>query len=158
MSIPITGAVVSVAVDNDGLGDYADINPSVDTLDKFMEKLVRNNVVPRNVSNHCEIQASITASKNIEIALSARNRTHAQYCHEQGQELANRINRNMTRSMGNDDDESVEIELPPELEFAAAATSAPLILDDTTPTPGGAPQLVSSLLLLLAAIVLTTFF
>ena len=151
--------MVSVAVDRDGLGDYAELDPSVDTLDEFMEKLVRNNVIPRNVSDRCEIQASTTASRNMEVAFSARNRTHAQYCHEQGQDMANRINRNMTRPMqGGNEDESAAIELPPEIEFAAAATFAPLIEDDITPTPGGAPHLVPSLLLLLAAILLSTLF
>jgi len=44
--------VVSVAVDNDGLGEYADLNPSMDTLDEFTEKLVRSEQLIHNSINY----------------------------------------------------------------------------------------------------------
>ena len=163
-SLPMNiGGVVNVAVDSDGLGEYAELDPSVDTMDEFTEKLVRNNVIKPNVTDRCEVHASTTASKNIEVAFSARNSSAARYCHEMGQDLANRINRNMTRPrgmmgmMGSGDEEA---DLPPELEFAAAATSAPLVVDEipsVTPT-AGAPQLVSSLFLLLASMLFISLF
>ena len=160
------GGAVNIAVDSDDLEEYAELDPSVDTLDEFTEKLVRNNVIKPNVTDRCEVHASATASKNIEVVFSARNGSAARYCHEAGQDLANRINRNMTRPggmmgmmgmMGSGDEEA---NLPPELEFAAAATSAPLVVDEipsVTPT-AGAPQLVSSLFLLLASMLFISLF
>ena len=157
------GGAVNIAVDSDDLEEYAELDPSVDTLDEFTEKLVRNNVIKPNVTDRCEVHASATASKNIEVVFSARNGSAARYCHEAGQDLANRINRNMTRPggmmgmMGSGDEEA---NLPPELEFAAAATSALLVVDEipsVTPT-AGAPQLVSSLFLLLASMLFISLF
>ena len=137
-------------MDSDDLEEYAELDPSVDTLDEFTEKLVRSNVIRRNVSDRCEVHVSTTTSRNLEIVLSARNNSLARFCHEQGQELANRING--TGGMAQD--------LPPELGFAAAATSAPLVLDDiTSVTPtAGAPQFVPSLFLLLAPMLLISLF
>ena len=157
------GGVVNIAMDSESLKDYAELDPSVDTLDEFSEKLVRNNLISRNASDRCNVHVSTTPSKNIEVAFRARNNSVARYCHDQGQELANRINRNMTRPggmmgmMGNGDEDA---DLPPELDFAAAATMAPLVLDEI-PTVGptaGAPQLVSSIFLLMASMLFISLF
>ena len=65
MSLLPPGGGLVIAVDIQGLAQFADLNPDLDTLDEILEELVRAAIILQTIAQRCEIEASVTSSGNI---------------------------------------------------------------------------------------------
>ena len=115
------GGVIFVAMDLTGLREYVRINPSVRTLDDFIEVLVDSDFIDDEITEKCELEASLTMTGNIQITLSARtdddDGADARFCNAASETIAATIN-----------DLSLvpqSAQVPEVLQFASAALAAP---------------------------------
>ena len=146
----VIGGAVLIAVDYAGLRDYTRINPSVRTLDDFIEILVESGFISDEVTDRCELEATLTTTRNFQITLSANNNDDAAYCSATADSLAKAINDPSSIS-----DDSLFVQVPEVLQFASAAITASNELSDN-----GAPvfKALSYLtIVLLNIVVLLTF-
>ena len=102
-----------------GLSEYVRLNPSIRTLDDFIELLVDSNFISDEITEKCELEASLTVSGNIQITLSARSddQDDTKFCNAASELIAAAIN----------DLSSVpqSAQVPEVLQFASAALAAP---------------------------------
>ena len=57
-----TGGIVTVALDEEGLAEYAELFNGVQSLDGLLENIVVGGTIPDSVLNTCEISAYITST------------------------------------------------------------------------------------------------
>lgn len=57
-----TGGIVSVAIDEEGLTEYAQLFEEIQSLDGLMEHMVRNSTIPYDVLDTCDISSYITST------------------------------------------------------------------------------------------------
>lgn len=100
-----------------GLHDYVRINPTLRTLDDFVETLVDSGFIDEEVTDRCELEGSLTTSRNIQITLSAEDDEDTKFCNNASQEIAAAIN--------NLSSVSAATRIPEVLQFASAAVAAP---------------------------------
>ena len=103
-----------------GLSEYVRLNPSIRTLDDFIELLVDSDFVSDEITEKCELEASLTVSGNIQIVLSARSDDDddGKFCNAASEFIATAIN-----------DLSLvpqSAHVPEVLQFASAALAAPI--------------------------------
>ena len=102
-----------------GLSEYVRLNPSIRTLDDFIELLVDSDFISDETTEKCELEASLTVSGNIQITLSARSddEDDTKFCNAASELIAAAIN----------DLSSVpqSAQVPEVLQFASAALAAP---------------------------------
>ena len=60
-----TGGVAQIALDWSRLQAYVEVNPSVDTLDDFVESLARAGFFPDDLDDQCEVEISLTRRSNM---------------------------------------------------------------------------------------------
>lgn len=117
MLVP-AGGIVFIAMDLTGLSEYVRLNPSIRTLDNFIELLVDSDFISDDITEKCELEASLTVSGNIQLALSSRsNDDDAEFCNAASELIAAAIN-----------DLSMvpqSVQVPEVLQFASAALAAP---------------------------------
>ena len=58
----LIGGIVTVALDEEGLAEYAELFNEVLSLDGFLEHIVVGGTIPDSVLNACEISAYITST------------------------------------------------------------------------------------------------
>ena len=103
-----------------GLSEYVRLNPSIRTLDDFIELLVDSDFISDEITEKCELEGSLTVSGNIQLTLSARSDDddgNAEYCNAASKLIAAAIN-----------DLSLvpqAAQVPEVLQFASAALAAP---------------------------------
>ena len=106
-----------------GLREYVRINPTVSTLDDFMELLVDSDFIGDDITDNCDVEASLTTTGNIQIALTATpdddddDDDDDQFCNAASEIIAATIN-----------DLSLvpqSAQVPEVLQFASAALAAP---------------------------------
>ena len=102
-----------------GLHDYIRINPTLRTLDDFIEILVDSGFIDDEVTDRCELEGSLTTSRNIQITLSAEDDEDTKFCNDASQEIAAAINDLSSVS--------ATTRIPEVLQFASAAVAAPNI-------------------------------
>ena len=141
------GGIVYVAIDVRGLGEFVRINPLQRTLDALVRVLVESGFIAEEITDRCLLEPSFTDNGDLEIGLSARDPdTDADFCFEQSEILAGQLN-----------DPSQVPNAPPEiLQFASAATSAPVIVVDDGFS--NAPELAASSFILLITCIFAFFF
>ena len=61
----MAGGVVQIALDRSRLQSYVEINPSVATLDDFIESLARAGFFPDDLDDQCEVEISLTRRSNV---------------------------------------------------------------------------------------------
>ena len=127
-----------------GLRNYVNINPAARTLDDFIEALVDAGFIDEEITERCELDASFTVTRNVQVSLSAKTDDDSEFCHSASEEIVNSIN----------NPSSIQLTQYPEmLQFASAAVAAPNLVEGGT---NGAPVLTTSpfftLLILLAFI------
>ena len=102
-----------------GLSEYVRLNPSIRTLDDFIELLVDSDFISDEITEKCELEASLTVSGNIQITLSARSddEDDTKFCNAASELKAAAVN-----------DLSLvpqSAQVPEVLQFASAALAAP---------------------------------
>lgn len=102
-----------------GLSEYVRLNPSIRTLDDFIELLVDSDFISDEITEKCELEASLTVSGNIQITLSARSddEDDTKFCNAASELIAAAVN-----------DLSLvpqSAQVPEVLQFASAALAAP---------------------------------
>lgn len=115
----ILGGVVLVAVNFDGLRDYIRINPRVRTVDDFIDDLVDSGFISEEIVDRCDVEASLTATRNIQITLSADDDDDSAFCNRASERLAAAIN-----DLSSITEDSDFIQVPEILQFASAAVAA----------------------------------
>lgn len=61
MYLDLTGGIVSVALDEEGLAQYAELFNDVESLDGLLERIVGSGTIPDAVLDACEIFAYIAS-------------------------------------------------------------------------------------------------
>ena len=112
-----SGGIIFIAVDFVGLRDYIRINPTLRTLNDFIEILIDSGFIDDEVTDRCELEGSLTTSRNIQITLSAEDDEDTKFCNDASQEIAAAIN--------NLSSVSATTRIPEVLQFASAAIAAP---------------------------------
>ena len=130
------GGIVFIAMNLAGLREYVRINPSVRTLDDFIELLVDSDFISDEITERCELEGSLTVSGNIQITLTARSDDEAdvEFCNAASEKIAAAIN-----------DLSLvpqSAQVPEVLQFASAALAAPNTA--TTVVANTIPEVVGS--------------
>ena len=126
-----------------GLGEYVRLNPTIRTLDDFIELLVDSDFISDDIMEKCELEASLTVSGNIQLTLSVRSDDDddddAKFCNAASELIAAAIN-----------DLSLvpqSVQVPEVLQFASAALTAPTtatevvieVVDNVNEGVNGAP-------------------
>ena len=125
-----------------GLGEYVRLNPTIRTLDDFIELLVDSDFISDDIMEKCELEASLTVSGNIQLTLSVRSDDDdddAKFCNAASELIAASIN-----------DLSLvpqSVQVPEVLQFASAALAAPTtatevvieVVDNVNEGVNGAP-------------------
>ena len=57
--------MVQIALDRSRLQAYVEVNPSVDSLDQFIESLIRAGFFPDGLDDQCEVEISLTRRSNM---------------------------------------------------------------------------------------------
>ena len=115
-----------------GLRNYVNINPAARTLDDFIEVLVDAGFIDEEITERCQLDASFTVTRNVQISLSAKTDADSEFCHSASEEIANSINNPSSAQL---------TRVPEMLQFASAAVAAPNLIDEGM---NGAPTLVAS--------------
>jgi hypothetical protein len=100
-----------------GLGEYVRLNPSIRMLDDFIELLVDSDFISDDITERCELEASLTVSGNIQLTLSPTGSDDDEFCNAASKLIAAAIN-----------DLSMvpqSVQVPEVLQFASAALAAP---------------------------------
>ena len=58
----LTGGVVSIAIDEEGLAEYAELFEEVQSLDGLLEHIVGSGIIADATINNCELSAYITST------------------------------------------------------------------------------------------------
>ena len=58
----LIGGIATVALDEEGLAEYAELFEEVQSLDGLLERIVTSGIIPDSVLNTCEISAYITST------------------------------------------------------------------------------------------------
>ena len=119
-----------------GLREYVRINPSVRTLDDFTELLVDSGFISDDITERCELEASLTVSGNIQLVLSPRSddEDDAEFCNAASERIAATIN-NLSLV-------PQSAQVPEVLQFASAALAAPNTA--TTDATNTVPEVVNN--------------
>lgn len=110
MAVLHTGGLVVVALDLQGMTEYARINPRLRVLDTLYGLLVESDLIETEVTERCEIEFSLS-SRNLQIILSARTSDDEQFCSDRSLAIAELI----------DNPERLMSYYPESFQFAAAA-------------------------------------
>ena len=150
-SLIVTGGAVFIAVDFAGLQEYIRITDTVRTLDDFIEILVDSGIISDEVTERCQLEATLTTTRNIQITLSAQDGEDPSFCSQASERLAAAINDPSSVS-----EESLFVQVPEVLQFASAAIAATNELTSNN----GAPLLntLSYLVLMLVNIIVLIIF
>ena len=166
----LIGGIVTVALDEEGLAEYAELFDEVQSLDGLLERIVTSGIISDSVLNTCEISAYITSTGkrlinkpiivlsiyaytyvgNLEIIFEAVDVADALVCFMAAEEFADFIN-------GQGDGTISEITPDPSVSFLTAASSLEQEEQGgsiTTNSPGdsGAYHILPSVLLLFSLI------
>jgi hypothetical protein len=114
------GGISYIAIDLAGLRNYVNINPSARTLDDFIEALVDASFIDEEITERCQLDASFTVTRNIQLSLSAKTDTDSEFCHTASEEIVNSINNPSSAQL---------TRVPEMLQFASAAIAAPNLID-----------------------------
>ena len=82
---------MTIGLDRVGLDDYIELNPSVDTVDELLKRILASGIIPEDVIASCLIEASLLDSGELHMLLEDTmfaDRT----CFEAVQDLADLIN------------------------------------------------------------------
>ena len=133
-----------IAMDLVGLSEYVRLNPSIRTLDDVIEALIDSNFIGDDITDKCDLEASLTVSGNIQIALSVRSQDDddAKFCNAASELIAAAINDPTLAPQS--------AQVPEVLQFASAALAAPNmattevinevpVVDDVNQGANGAP-------------------
>lgn len=170
-----TGGIVTVALDEEGLAEYAELFNEVQSLDGLLEHIVVDGTIPDSVLNACEISAYITSTGkqaylkvwywnavfcismyvgNLEILFEAIDITDAMACFMAAEDFSEFIN-------GQGNGTISEITPDPVVSFLTAASS--LEQEEaggsitTNPGDSGSSQILPPVSILLCTIVLILF-
>ena len=127
-----------------GLRNYVNINPAARTLDDFIEALVDAGFIDEEITKRCELDASFTVTRNIQVSLSAKTDDDSEFCHSASEEIVNSINNPSSTQL---------TQVPEMLQFASAAVAAPNLLEERNGAPVLTASIFFTLLLLIAFIV-----
>lgn len=58
----LTGGIVSVAADEEGLGQYAELFEEVQSLDGLLERIVASGTIPDDTLDVCELSVYISTN------------------------------------------------------------------------------------------------
>ena len=130
-----SGGIIIVAIDFAGLRDYIRINPSVRTVDDIIEALVESDFISDEVTDRCELEATLTTTRNIQITLSAEDDNDVTFCNEASEKIAAAIND--PSSVTGD---PLSVQVPEVLQFASAAVSASYQPSTISATEGGSSR------------------
>ena len=83
-----------------------------------MEYLIAYGFIAEEITERCELEASYTTTRNIQITLSARVNADSEFCSDASERLAAAIN---DPSSASDDPQIVQV--PEVLQFASAAVA-----------------------------------
>ena len=173
----LTGGIVSVALDEEGLAEYAELFTDVQSLDGLLEHIVGSGTIPDSVLNACDISAYITSTGkhmyilfwitdpccilyvfigNLEILFEAIDVADAQTCFMAAEDFSEFIN-----AQGNDST-ITEITPDPVVSFLTAGSSLEqeegrTITTNQPPRDSGVPQILPPTLLLLLIITAILF-
>ena len=131
-----------------GLRNYVNINPAARTLDDFIEVLIDAGFIDEEITERCELDASFTVTRNIQVSLSAKTGDDSEFCHSASKEIVSSVNNPSSTQLAG---------IPEVLQFASAAVAAPNLAAGEM---NGAPILAASsffTLLILFASFLTIF-
>ena len=118
--LPPAGGIAFIAIDLVGLRNYVNINPAARTLDDFIEALVDAGFIGEEITERCELDASFTVTRTVQVSLSAKTDGDSEFCHSASEEIVESIN----------NPSSVQLTRTPEmLQFASAAVAAPNLID-----------------------------
>ena len=126
------GGISYIAMDLAGLRNYVNINPAARTLDDFIEVLVDAGFIDEEITERCQLDASFTVTRNVQISLSAKTDADSEFCHSASEEIVDNINNPSSAQL---------TQVPEMLQFASAAIAAPNLIDEGM---NGAPTLVAS--------------
>lgn len=131
------GGIITVAVDFAGLREYIRINPTIRRLDDFVEELVDYGFIEEEITERCQLEASLTTTRNIQLTLSAVTDEDSDFCSDASERLAAAINDPSSIS-----GDSQFVQVPEVLQFASAAIAG---MNDgaSSGTLNGAPALVN---------------
>ena len=115
-----------------GLRNYVNINPAARTLDDFTEALVDAGFIDEEITERCELDASFTVTKNVQVSLSAKTNDDSEFCHSASEEIVNSINNPSSTQL---------TQFPEMIQFASAAVAAPNLIEGGI---NGAPILTTS--------------
>ena len=134
-----------VAIDSRGLGEFVRLNPSVRTIDDFVELLIESGFISEETTERCDVSVSFTSSENLEINLEGVEPDDDVFCGEESERLTQLIN-NPSAVDGS-------VARPQVLQFAGAAVSIEPVFD-TVISPSSALSVTGyvSLVLLLLGI------
>ena len=82
---------MTIGLDRVGLDDYIELNPSVDTVDELLKRILASGIIPEDVIASCLIEAGLLDSGELHLLLE--NKMFADStCFEAVQALADLIN------------------------------------------------------------------
>lgn len=111
--------MVIIAFDLLGMREYSRINPRLRTLDSLYELLAESDIIPDEVTEHCDVELSL-ASRTLQIVLSAKTESDQEFCQEESIKIASFI----------DDPREATLRYTPDsMQFATAAVSASVVAD-----------------------------
>ena len=131
-----------MAIDSRGLGEFVRLNPSVRTIDDFVELLVESGFISEETTERCDVSVSFTSSENLEISLEGVEPDDDVFCGEETERLTQLIN-----------NPSAADERPQVLQFARAAVSTESMFE-TLIGLSSALYVTSSVLLVLLLLVI----
>lgn len=82
---------MTIGLDRDGLDEYIELNPSLDTVDELLETLVADGFISEESLERCTMEGSLLETGNLHMLLQNKMNTD-NFCYMTIEEIADIIN------------------------------------------------------------------
>ena len=82
---------MTLALDSKALDEYVELNPSVDTVDELVKRLVASGFIPERILRRCKMAVNMLKTGDLHLVFENVNRT-GNACYRFVQEIAKAIN------------------------------------------------------------------